>query len=258
MLDNDRIWMAQGDVACNLLLSQANRHGLIAGASGTGKTVTLKVMAEGFSRAGVPVFMADVKGDVTGMAEAGELTDFISKRCADTFNLDPAAIDFSGCPVRLWDMLGEGGIPVRITVSDMGPVLLGRLLGLTDVQEGVLNIAFRVADDNNMLLIDLKDLRAMLGYLSEHAKEIQATYGNVSTASVGAIQRALIAVEDQGGDVFFGEPDLDLADWFACAPDGRTRTPDARNPAALARALDDMANRARLASMQGTPQCRQG
>ena len=221
MLDNDRIWMAQGDVACNLLLSQANRHGLIAGASGTGKTVTLKVMAEGFSRAGVPVFMADVKGDVTGMAEAGELTDFISKRCADTFDLDPAAIDFSGCPVRLWDMLGEGGIPVRITVSDMGPVLLGRLLGLTDVQEGVLNIAFRVADDNNMLLIDLKDLRAMLGYLSEHAKEIQATYGNVSTASVGAIQRALIAVEDQGGDVFFGEPDLDLADWFACAPDGR-------------------------------------
>jgi DNA helicase HerA-like ATPase len=221
MLINDKIWMAQGDAPCCLLLNQANRHGLIAGASGTGKTVTLKVMAEGFSRAGVPVFMADVKGDVTGMAEAGELTEFISKRCADTFNLNADEVEFAGCPVRIWDMLGDTGIPVRITISDMGPVLLGRLLGLTDVQEGVLNIVFRVADDNGMLLIDLKDLRSMLSYVSDHAKEIQSTYGNVSAASVGAIQRALIAVEDQGGGIFFGEPDLDLADWFACAADGR-------------------------------------
>jgi len=221
MLIDDRIWIAQGDTPCNLLLNQANRHGLIAGASGTGKTVTLKVMAEGFSAAGVPVFMADVKGDVTGMAESGQMTSFIEKRCADTFGLNPADVRFRGCPCRIWDMLGDTGIPVRVTVSDMGPVLLARLLGLTDVQEGVLNIVFRVADDMGMLLIDLKDLRSMLTYVSEHAKEYQTLYGNVSPASVGAIQRTLISVEDQGGDVFFGEPALDLGDWFTCAPDGR-------------------------------------
>ena len=221
MLIDDKIWVAQGDGPCYLLLNQANRHGLIAGASGTGKTVTLKVLAEGFSEAGVPVFMADVKGDVTGMAEAGQMTSFIEKRCGDTFNLKPEEVTFQGCPCRIWDMLGDAGIPVRITVSDMGPVLLSRLLGLTDVQEGVLNIVFRVADDQKMLLIDLKDLRSMLSYVSEHAKEYQTLYGNVSSASVGAIQRALIAVEDQGGDTFFGEPALDLDDWFSCAPDGR-------------------------------------
>jgi len=221
MLIDDKIWIAQGDTPCELLLNQANRHGLIAGASGTGKTVTLKVMAEGFSAAGVPVFMADVKGDVTGMAEPGQMTGFIEKRCADTFGLNPADVRFRGCPCRIWDMLGDAGIPVRVTVSDMGPVLLSRILGLTDVQEGVLNIVFRVADDMNMLLIDLKDLRSMLTYVSEHAKEYQTLYGNVSPASVGAIQRTLVSVEDQGGDVFFGEPALDLGDWFACAPDGR-------------------------------------
>ena len=221
MLVNDKIWMAQGDNPCCLLLNQANRHGLIAGASGTGKTVTLKVMAEGFSQAGVPVFMADVKGDVTGMAQAGQMTDFISQRCADTFGLTEGEVTFQGCPVRIWDMLGGSGLPVRITISDMGPLLLSRLLGLSDVQEGVLNIAFRVADDRGLLLIDLKDLRSMLAYLSEHAKEYQATYGNVSAASIGAIQRSLMAVESQGGDVFFGEPNLDLDDWFANAPDGR-------------------------------------
>ncbi|OFK23531.1 helicase HerA-like domain-containing protein [Olsenella sp. HMSC062G07] len=221
MLVNDKIWMAQGEDPCFLLLGQANRHGLIAGASGTGKTVTLKVMAEGFSQAGVPVFMADVKGDVTGMAEAGWMTDFIRKRCQDTFRLEPDQVSFVGCPVRVWDMLGDAGLPVRITISDMGPVLLSRLLGLTDVQEGVLNIVFRVADDNGLLLIDLKDLRSMLAYVSEHAKEYQTTYGNVSAATVGAIQRALMVVEDQGGDVFFGEPNLDLADWFCRASDGR-------------------------------------
>jgi len=221
MLIDDRIWIAQGDTPCNLLLNQANRHGLIAGASGTGKTVTLKVMAEGFSAAGVPVFMADVKGDVTGMAESGQMTSFIKKRCADTFGLNPADVRFRGCPCRIWDMLGDTGIPVRVTVSDMGSVLLSRLLGLTDVQKGVLDIVFRVADDMGMLLIDLKDLRSMLTYVSEHAKEYQTLYGNVSPASVGAIQRTLISVEDQGGDVFFGEPALDLGDWFTCAPDGR-------------------------------------
>ena len=221
MLVGDKIWIAQGEKPCCLLLNQANRHGLIAGASGTGKTVTLKVLAEGFSQAGVPVFMADVKGDVTGMAQAGEMTDFIRKRCQDTFNLKEGEVNFQGAPVRIWDMLGDKGIPVRVTVSDMGPVMLARILGLTQVQEGVLNIVFRVADENGLLLIDLKDLRAMLSYVSEHAKEYQTTYGNVSPQSVGAIQRALISVEDQGGDIFFGEPNLNLEDWFTCVPDGR-------------------------------------
>ena len=218
MLQNDKIWMAQGENPCYLLLNQANRHGLIAGASGTGKTVTLKVMAEGFSQAGVPVFMADVKGDVTGMCQAGVDSENMQKRIAK-FGLE--GFTYQGCPARFWDMDGENGIPVRVTVSDMGPVLLSRLLGLTKVQEGVLNIVFRIADDRQMLLIDMKDLRSMLNYVSEHAKEYTTTYGNVSSQSVGAILRALIAVEDQGGDVFFGEPALELSDWFACDASGR-------------------------------------
>ncbi len=217
MLQGDRIWIGQGENPCYLLLNQANRHGLIAGASGTGKTVTLKVLAEGFSQAGVPVFMADVKGDVTGMCQAGEDTENIAKRVTK-FGIEGWSL--RGCPTRIWDMLDGFGIPVRITVSDMGPQLLSRLLGLTDVQEGVLNIVFRVADDNGMLLIDLKDLRAMLNYVGEHAKEYEMEYGRVSSQSIGSILRALIAVEDQGGDVFFGEPDLELSDWFACAPSG--------------------------------------
>ena len=220
MLVNDKIWVAQGDVPCCLLLNQANRHGLIAGATGTGKTVTLKVLAEGFSEAGVPVFMADVKGDVTGMAQAGEMSNGLRKRLG-YFNLTEEEVRFQGCPTRIWDMLGEGGCPVRITISDMGPVLLSRLLGLTDVQQGVLNLVFRVADDQGMLLLDLKDLRSMLTYVADHAKDYETTYGRVSPQSVGAIQRALLSVEDEGGDVFFGEPNLDLNDWFACAEDGR-------------------------------------
>lgn len=220
MLVNDKIWVAQGDVPCCLLLNQANRHGLIAGATGTGKTVTLKVLAEGFSEAGVPVFMADVKGDVTGMAQAGAMSDGLRKRLG-YFGLTEDEVSFRGVPTRIWDMLGEGGCPVRVTISDMGPVLLSRLLGLTDVQQGVLNVVFRVADDQGMLLLDLKDLRSMLTYVADHAKDYETTYGRVSSQSVGAIQRALLAVEDQGGDVFFGEPNLDLNDWFACAEDGR-------------------------------------
>ena len=227
MLEDGTIRMAQAvdaagsplDVACLLRLDQANRHGLIAGASGTGKTVTLKVMAEGFSQAGVPVFMADVKGDVTGMAQAADAAN--GKLAARAAALGAPGWAPAGCPVRQWDMLGGPGIPVRVTVSDMGPVLLARLLGLTEVQEGVLNVVFRVADDRGMLLIDLKDLRALLNYVGEHAKEFELEYGRVSPQSVGAILRALIAVEDQGGDVFFGEPALDLADWFACDEAGR-------------------------------------
>ena len=218
MLQDGKIWMAQGDNPCYLQLDQANRHGLIAGASGTGKTVTLKVMAEGFSQAGVPVFMADVKGDVTGMAQPGDDTEGIRER-VERFGIEGWSL--RGCPVHLWDMIGGEGIPMRITVSDMGPVMLARLLGLTDAQEGVLNIAFRVADDRQMLLIDLKDLRAMLNYVGEHAKELELEYGRASSQSVGAILRELIAIEDQGGGAFFGEPALDLADWFATTEDGQ-------------------------------------
>ncbi len=226
MLDGNKIWMGTGNLQaedgtpenrCYLLLNQANRHGIISGASGTGKTVTLKVMAEGFSQAGVPVFMADVKGDVTGMAQAGDDTENIQKRVIkfgiENWNLQ-------GCPCRFWDMLGGSGVPVRVTISSMGPTLLSRLLGLTDAQEGVLNIVFRVADDNQLLLIDLKDLRTMLNFVAEHSRELETVYGHIAQASVGAILRNLIAVEDQGGDVFFGEPELDLSDWFACAPNG--------------------------------------
>lgn len=211
MLEGDKIKVAQGENPCYLLLNQANRHGLIAGASGTGKTVTMKVLAEGFAQAGVPVFMADVKGDVTGMAQPGDDTEKVRERAA---TLGADGWEPRGCDVRLWDMLGGDGVPVRITISDMGPDLLARLLGLTDVQRGVLAIAFRMADDNGMLLIDLKDLRAMLGYLSEHASEVEALYGRVSSQSVGAIQRALLTLEDAGGDIFFGEPALDITDWL--------------------------------------------
>lgn len=218
MLQERSIWVAQGENPCYLRLDQANRHGLIAGASGTGKTVTLKTLAEGFSQAGVPVFMADVKGDVTGMAQPGEDTAKLRERLD---KLGATSWQPQACPVRLWGMAGGDGIPVRITVSDMGPQMLARLLGLTDAQEGVLNIVFRVADDREMLLIDLKDLRAMLNYVAEHAKEFETDYGRVSSQSVGAILRDLIAIEDQGGGDLFGEPALELDDWFACDADGR-------------------------------------
>ena len=218
MLEGDRIWVGQGELPCNLLLDQANRHGLVAGASGTGKTVTMKVLAEGFSKAGVPVFLADVKGDVTGMAQAGDDTESIRAR-VEKFGIENWQLE--GCPCRFWDMLGGDGIPVRVTISEMGPELLSRLLELTEVQQGVLDIVFRIADDRQMLLIDLKDLRAMLNYVAEHATEYEATYGKVSSQSVGAILRTLISVEDEGGDIFFGEPALDLADFMACDDAGR-------------------------------------
>lgn len=210
MLEGDKIKVAQGENPCYLLLDQANRHGLIAGASGTGKTVTMKVLAEGFAQAGVPVFMADVKGDVTGMAQPGDDTEKVRERAAA---LGADGWEPRGCDVRLWDMLGGDGVPVRITISDMGPDLLARLLGLTDVQRGVLAIAFRMADDNGMLLIDLKDL-ARHARLSLRARQRGETlYGRVSSQSVGA-SRALLTLEDAGGDIFFGEPALDITDWL--------------------------------------------
>lgn len=191
----------------------ANRHGLIAGATGTGKTVSLQVLAETFSQAGVPCFMADMKGDLSGISQTGRLSGFIEKRKAE-FGMD-GDIRFEGCPTRFYDVFGEQGHPMRSTISNMGPQLLSRLLGLNETQSGILDIVFRVADDKGLLLIDMKDLRSMLGYVSEHAAEYQQQYGNVSAASVGAIQRALLSLENQGADKFFAEPSFDIKDLLA-------------------------------------------
>ena len=204
-----------------LLLSHANRHGLIAGATGTGKTVTLQIMAEGFSAAGVPVFLSDVKGDLSGLAASGspdfKLHDAFVKR-ATTIGMD---LQYNSFPVTFWDLFGEQGHPVRSTVSEMGPLLLSRLLELSDVQEGVLNVAFRVADEEGLPLLDLEDLQALLLWCGQNSKELSLQYGNVSTSSVGAIQRALLTLENQGGAQLFGEPALDLEDLMRLAPDGR-------------------------------------
>ncbi|MEM7753163.1 MAG: helicase HerA-like domain-containing protein [Pseudomonadota bacterium] len=208
----------------DLLLKYANRHGLIAGATGTGKTVTLQIMAEGFSAVGVPVFLADVKGDLSGLARSGtdsfKLHDAFMKR-ADTIGFDDYTYD--AFPVTFWDLYGEQGHPIRTTVAEMGPLLLARLLELSEAQEGVLNIAFRVADEDGLPLLDLKDLQAMLVWLGENRETISLRYGNISTASVGAIQRQLLVLENQGVTQFFGEPALDLSDIMATTPDGRGR-----------------------------------
>ena len=187
----------------------ANRHGLIAGATGTGKTVTLQVLAETFCQAGVPCFMADMKGDLSGISQMGKMSGFIEKRLPE-FGLETP--QFQACPVRLYDVFGEQGHPMRATVSQMGPQLLSRLLDLNETQDGVLNIVFRVADERGLLILDLKDLRSMLDYVSQHAKEYTSKYGNVSSASVGAIQRALLQLEAQGADKFFGEPSFEIID----------------------------------------------
>jgi DNA helicase HerA-like ATPase len=200
-----------------LLPALANRHGLIAGATGTGKTVTLQAMAHRFSAIGVPVFMADVKGDLAGIAKAGGGNAKVDARLKQ-LGVDLA---FEGCPVVFWDLFGKGGHPVRATISDMGPLLLSRMLGLNPTQEGVLNIVFRVADDNGLLLLDLKDLRAMLGFVADNAAAVRSEYGNVSAASVGAIQRGLLTLEGQGAGAFFGEPMLDIADLIQTDAKGR-------------------------------------
>ncbi len=202
----------------DLLLKYSNRHGIVTGATGTGKTVTLQILAEGFSNAGVPVFAADVKGDLSGVAAIGEAKDFLVKRAADV-KLDP--YDFQEFPVIFWDLFGEQGHPIRATVSEMGPLLLSRLMNLTDAQEGVVNIAFKLADEEGMLLLDLKDLQAMLANMAERAAEIGARYGNVTRQSVGAIQRNLLVLEQQGAANFFGEPALKIADLMQKTPDGR-------------------------------------
>ncbi|MEC3766815.1 MULTISPECIES: helicase HerA-like C-terminal domain-containing protein [Cupriavidus] len=194
-----------------LLPQMGNRHGLITGATGTGKTVTLQTLAQGFSRLGVPVFMADVKGDLTGISQPGQPSAKLKQRLADLNLPEPV---WGACPTALWDVFGEKGHPVRATVSHMGPLLLSRMLELNDTQQGVLNLVFRIADANGLLLLDAKDLRAMLQYVGDNAGQFTTEYGNISAASVGAIQRGLIALESQGGDVFFGEPMLNLEDFI--------------------------------------------
>lgn len=218
MYQDGKIWIAQSDKSIYLLPGMANRHGLIAGATGTGKTVTMKVLAESFSDMGVPVFLADVKGDLSGMCQAGEVSENMNARI-QRFGIEN--FSFRAYPTRFWDILGEQGHPVRVTISGMGPVLLAKLMGLTEVQQGVLNIVFKVADEHGLLLLDLKDLRAMLQYVGENREEFTMTYGNVSAASIGAIQRALLAFESEGGEQFFGEPELDIRDWMRTDLNGR-------------------------------------
>jgi hypothetical protein len=208
----DPMLIAQNAQAqCHLLPGLANRHGLITGATGTGKTVTLQTLAESFSRMGVPVFMADVKGDLTGVSQAGKIGDKLAAVLKDRGLGLPEPL---ACPTTLWDVFGEQGHPVRATISDMGPLLLTRMLGLNDTQAGVLNLVFKIADDNGLLLLDMKDLRSMLQYVGDNAKQFTTEYGNISAASIGAIQRGLVQIETQGGDQFFGEPMLNIEDFM--------------------------------------------
>ncbi|MEX1037135.1 MAG: helicase HerA-like domain-containing protein [Sneathiella sp.] len=222
-LKSDGIFLGKSDDGTGenqyLPLKWGNRHGLIAGATGTGKTVTLQVLTEGFSNAGVPVFLADAKGDLSGLCRTSDMQDFLTKR-ADAIGF---ADEYEGAafPAVFWDLFGEQGHPVRTTISEIGPLLLSRMLELNDTQEGVMNIAFRVADEQGLLLLDLKDLRALLGVVNEQRAEISALYGNISPQSVGAIQRSLLRLEDQGADKFFGEPSLDLRDFMRVDTEGR-------------------------------------
>ena len=199
--------------ALSITGKMANRHGLIAGATGTGKTVTLQVMAETFCQAGVPCFMADMKGDLSGISQVGKLSGFIEKRMPEFGIENP---EFQACPVRFFDVFGEQGHPMRATISQMGPQLLSRLMSLNETQDGVLNIVFRIADERGLLLIDVKDLRSMLDWVSKHAKEYTTKYGNISSVTIGAIQRALLQLEAQGADKFFGEPSFDIYDLMQC------------------------------------------
>lgn len=219
MLKDGKLWIAKsGDTRIFMEPRMCNRHGMIAGASGTGKTITLKVMAESFSELGVPVFLADIKGDLAGMCRAGQHSENMEKRIA---RFDIPDWRYRVFPTRFWDIYGEAGHPVRTTVSEMGPELLARLMDLTDVQTDVLNIVFHIADDQELLLTDIKDLRAMLRYVSENRAEFVAQYGNMSAQSLGGIQRALLVLEDAGGDLFFGEPAIDIFDWMKTDENGR-------------------------------------
>ena len=218
MFRDNKIWIGKSDKRIYLEPKMANRHGLVAGATGTGKTVTLKVMAESFSEMGVPVFLADIKGDLASLAVPGEDNENMQERI-NRFGIDN--FTYKPFPVQFWDIYGEYGLPVRTTISEMGPILLSRILNLNDTQSGILNIIFRVADDNGLLLLDLKDLRSMIQYVGDNAKELTLQYGNITTQSIGAILRSLMMLEDQGGNFFFGEPQLDFNDWMRVAEDGR-------------------------------------
>ncbi len=222
MLRDNKIWVANNDAGENIFLlpKMANRHGLIAGATGTGKTITLKVLAESFSDMGVPVFLADVKGDLSGMVQEGADSEDMQKRI-QKFGLSDAGFTYKKYPATFWDVFGEKGIPLRTTVSEMGPLLLSRILGLNDLQRDILSIAFKIADDQELLLIDTKDLKAMLNYISENNKELAAEYGNISKVSISAIMRAIVSLEIAGADKFFFEPALDIKDWFTVGTDGR-------------------------------------
>lgn len=219
MLTEDGRYMIayDGEPVC-ILHDMACRHGLVAGATGTGKTITLKVLAETFSQAGVPVFIADIKGDVSGIAMAGDKDEAIISR-AESMGID--GFTFQGCPTRFWDVSGEKGIPIRTTIKDMGPSLLSRVLDLSDVQEGVLDVAFRVSGDEGIGLADLDDLRALLQHLLENSRDYSARYGSVALSSIGAIQRSILKLENAGGASLFGEPSVDIMDWIQCADDGR-------------------------------------
>ncbi|MBQ0059222.1 MAG: DUF853 family protein, partial [Lachnospiraceae bacterium] len=220
MYFDNQLWIAKNDNKICMLPSMANRHGLICGATGTGKTITLKVLAESFSDAGVPCFVSDIKGDLSGMSKPGVDSEGMQKRI-ERFGLAEANFTYKSYPTSYWDVFGKKGTPVRATVSEMGPLLLGRIMGLNEVQEGILNIIFRIADDQNLLLLDLKDLKAMTQYVGDNASAYKTQYGNIAAASIGAIQRAILKLEDQGGDIFFGEPALEISDWIRCDEDGR-------------------------------------
>lgn len=220
MYYENKIWIGKNEAPIFLLPQMSNRHGLIAGATGTGKTITLKVMAESFSDAGVPVFLADIKGDLSGMSQPGADSEKMQGLIAK-FGLSGAGFKYQSYPTYYWDVFGNKGTPIRTTVSEIGPLLLSRVLGLNDVQEGVLHIIFKIADDQKLLLLDLKDLKSMVRYIGDNASEFKNTYGNISTASIGAIQRSLIKLEEEGGDFLFGEPGLDVKDWFKTDENGR-------------------------------------
>jgi DNA helicase HerA-like ATPase len=214
----DKLWVATGSEPVYMITRMLNRHGLIAGATGTGKTVTIKVLAEMFSDMGVPVFMADVKGDVSGLCKAGEKNAKVEERVQSMGIKDFAYCDY---PVRFFDVYGKNGIPVRTTIAGMGPILLARILGLNETQTGVLQVIFKMADDQNLLLIDLRDLQALVRYAADNSKALLDTYGNLSTQTLGTIQRNLLTLATNGGEVFFGEPALNLQDWFGCDQKGR-------------------------------------
>ena len=218
MNHTDELIIAKGKESLPILAHMANRHGLIAGATGTGKTVTLRVIAEHFSEIGVPVFMADVKGDLTGTAVPGGDSTKVKERAQQ---LGLADFVYNGFPVLFWDVFGQLGHPVRTTISEMGPLLLSRILNLNDIQSGVLSLIFKIADDNGMLLLDLKDLRAIVQFAGENASQFTTEYGNISTASIGAIQRNLLALEEQGGERLFGEPALNLLDMMQTDSTGK-------------------------------------